>query len=895
MNDKHKLGVDKPWAKSVDNVLAGLETTSAGLSSQQAAARQARYGRNELPEPEAEPWWKNVLEAFIEPLALILLGAALISAVLGVIGGDTDNVKNAVLLFAIVVVMALVAVVTDNQANKALEELKKIQKNFARVMRDGVLQVLESSELVPGDIILLSEGDKVPADARVISEERSEVDEALLTGESLPVKKQTTPNIASASLAERTSMVFNGTNMQSGAITAVVVSTGIETELGAIWLDVSETEEALTPLQVQLAKLGQILMWGTLIVCFAVVGVSLFRGVDLITAFMTAVALAIAFIPEALGMIIMIALALGVREMVARDAIIKRLRAAEGLGSVSLVLTDKTGTLTVGDMRATHAWTLALGDSTVNGENDFVSQPDVQRLLRVAQLCNNLGNQTERAIAKLAALAGFEITADSRENRILEVAFSSARKMMSTIQPSPDNHGAVTLFTKGAPERLLDRCVLVLNGTGPISMTDTIRQQIEGQVASYEERGFRVLAFADRDLVDGVDIDEGSIEQELTFIGLIALSDPARPEVRDTIKALYGAGVTPKMITGDSPRTALAIAKDVGMVPATATMDEVVLGVELNEMFANGVEGLSEANLQRILAAHIFARTSPSNKIDLVRAHQRGGFLVAMSGDGVNDAPAIKQADIGVAMDSGTDVTKEVADVIIGGYSSISAAVEVGRAILQRTRLYTHALLSTNGAEVLIFIVAVAFGWSMPLTAVQLLLINVLGDAWLSIALATEKAEPDTMSQKPRDPKQGVITNWMYGSIAVQSVITTIILAVGFVIAGNYASTTALDAQATLMLQQSTVFSLFIVQKVLRSSFTARSLRFNLWTIGFFSNKWTLLSAAATVAMAVAAMFATGIFGMTPLPSALLPLLALGLIPPAVEELLKFGRRITGH
>ncbi len=876
-----------PWALSTDDTLRIFKTSTSGLSSADANGRQSEHGLNALPREKEESAVLKFLKTFLDPLTAILIAAAVISAAAGVFEHNSENINNAMLLLGIVIFMAGVSFFTDRQASRALSKLKDLQKSYARVYRDAKKIEVESENLVVGDIVHLNEGDKVPADGRIIECDRGEANEMLLTGESASVVKSTDTLKASCHLAERTNMVFAGSHLESGNLEFVVTAIGTKTELGKIWQELQNTDEAETPLQAQLNKLGKALMAGTLVVCVLIIAVYIYRGQPILEALVLAVALAIAFIPEALGAVITISLALGVREMVKHKAIIKRLRAAEGLGSVGVVCTDKTGTITFGKMTATHIWTAQGKAREINGDK-FTQNPEINRLMRVAHLCNDLGNPTEKALGELAAFVGFEITADSRRTRVHELAFTSDRKMMTVVHDL-SSEPALSVLVKGAPDRLIDLSTHYLNGDKKIRLNVAVRQDILAAINKFEEKGYRVLAFADRELP--YKYDAKRIEERLTFVGLVALSDPVRPEVKLTVAKMKKAGISAVMITGDSPLTALAIAKDAGIVPQSATSSAVLLGAEIDELLSVGIENLSHETITRISKTRVFARTSPSNKINIVRVFQKAGMLVAMSGDGVNDAPSLKQADVGIAMSNGTEITKETADVILtGSYSAIAEAVEVGRTILHRTRLYTHALLSTNGAEVLLFVVAVLAGWPAPLTAIQLLLINVLGDAWLSIALATEKADRGIMSEPPRRKTDNIITRYMFTSIGIQSIITTSILAVVFVLSGQYAQALGLDAKSTLVLQQSAVFSTFMVQKILRSSFTARSLKFNIWQIAVFSNQWSVLAALATVGLAFLGL-SLPVFGMTALPLALLPLLLLGLIPPVSEELLKFTRR----
>lgn len=891
------------WSKTADQVTQELKTDPVnGLSVTEIATRQIEFGKNSLPEEERETVWQSLINAFKDPLALILTAAAIISAVVHISKGETSELQQSVWIMAIVVFMVLVGYFTDRSAGNELEKLKALQKTVARAVRGGKLVDLEASELVPGDAIVLKQGDRVPADARVIRSTNGSVSEALLTGEPEAKEKSPAPIPSTSELAQRDNMVFAGTYVESGNLDALVTSTGVNTELGKIWNELSAVEETETPLQKQLEQLGRMLMIGTLIVCVAVILIYvIFQSYNIIDALLVAVALAIAFIPEALGAIITIALALGVREMVTKRAIIRKLRAAEGLGSVSVVCTDKTGTITFGKMTVTHIWTLDTDE--VNVEHQTLKRYSVEllRLMDVARLANNLSDPSELALGQLAEMAGFTITPEDRAARVKEFPFNSASKRMGVIHP--EKLGA-TFRSKGAPEILLERCTHILYQGKPREITSVDVERVRGQLSKFESQGYRVLAFAEREL--GAEHLNGHSpefrEDELTFVGLVALSDPARPEVAETVAKLREAGITAKMITGDSPITALSIAKSVGIVPQSASPSAVIEGRELAAWEAESrgsdketVAAWSEEKIKRIADTHIYARVTPRDKVLIVQALQRANKLTAMVGDGVNDAAALKQADVGIAMSTGTDIAKDVSDVVLTGtYSAIAAAVQVGRTILYRTRLYTHALLSTNGAEVGLFIVAAIAGWAIPLTALQLLVINLLGDSWLSIALATEREEKDVMQKPPRPSDEPVITPYMWLSILVQSVLVTVLMAISFVWAGDYARSAGLDAETGLALQRTAVFIMFMTQKVLRSAFTARSLRFNLWQIGFFSNKWSLIAAGITVVIAFAAIYVLNV-GMTAPPSEIVPaLIGLGLIPPVVEEGIKLARRAMG-
>ncbi len=880
------------WAYDETQVLSQLKVDKIeGLPDTEVAVRRDQYGLNSLPEEEPESVWQSLIESFTDPLALILTLAAVLSAIIGLIEGKTQELQQAAWIMGIVIFMTLVSYFTDRSASNELAKLKDLQKVFARIIRGGKQIQVESKEIVPGDMIFLTQGSRVPSDARIIDSVNATVNEALLTGEPFDVLKSAEALPADTPLSKRANMVYAGTFVTGGNITAVATGTGVKTELGKIWEELRTTEDTQTPLQRQLEQLGNMLLIGTLIVCVLVVLIYIvFQHYPILDALVVAVALAIAFIPEALGAIITIALALGVREMVQKKAIIRQLHAAEGLGSVSVICTDKTGTVTYGKMTATHMWGFDAGEVRLV---DFKAKGMAfEELLDIVRYANNLADPSEMALAKLAEAAGMAITTEERARREAEIPFNSSRKMMSTVNVNA--RGQRMLHTKGAPERLLARCAYVIKDGAQIRLTDADRQIIEEQKRQYEREGYRVLAFANRSLTTDIQPVTNEHETDLTFVGLVALSDPARPEVHVTVERLRKAGITAKMITGDSPTTALSIARDVGLVPRNATPDAVLEGQDIQAMAANGVEGMSPADVDRIARTNVFARVTPTDKVTIVKALQRSGALVAMTGDGVNDAPSLKAANIGIAMESGTDLAKDVSDVILTGtYEAIASAVQVGRTILYRARLYIHALLSTNASEVLTFVVAALAGWPVPLTAIQLLVINLLGDSWLSIALATEKPEANVMDKPPRPANEGVITPYMWFSIGVQSIVATLVMALAFLIARNETRTLGLadsSAQA-LAIQQTAIFTAFMVQKILRSAFTARSLNYNLWEIGLFSNRWSLYAALVTVVIAVAAVYLIPV-GMTPVPATILPtLFGLGLIPPVVEEAIKFIRK----
>lgn len=895
-----------PWAMSAAEVLKALKTRTEGLTVSEVEKRTTQYGLNAFPEPPSKGLIESLKDAFSDKMTRLLLVCAVISAVIGVTLSEIDPLIQAVLIVAIVVFMVLVAWFQDRKADDSMQKLKQSLMLNTAVIRDGADLEITTNRIVPGDIIRLKAGDKVPADARVLTSERGEVLEAILTGEPNPVSKHNNVVLkADIALAIRENMVFSGTDVVNGTITAVVVSTGLSTEFGKIRDLLTATESEETPLQGQLNNLADNLAKWTLIVCSIValiylardfaVFVSLFNALKTSTGVLKAatdtvlalaataiiaVSLAIAFIPEALPAVITMALAFASGEMEKEGALVRKMRAAEGLGSVTDICTDKTGTVTEGQMTVTNVFTLKHGSQKVADVLKMTGEPEVHRILDVARICTNLQSATEEAIANLARLAGFEVFATNDERRLKEAPFDSARKRMSILFKLD---GQTSLYSKGAPERIIERCIYALNGDKTITLTDEMRQSISKAIEGYQLQGMRCLAFADRIIRHHNGEELETFENDLTFIGIVVLSDPIRPEVPETVRLLNGAGITPRMITGDSRPVAWAIAREAGILSVNATIEAVLLCEALNGLDPEDLSTMPQALKDRVVRTVAFARAEPVHKILIVNVLKEAGRLVAMTGDGVNDAPSLKAAHVGIAMANGTDITKEVADVVLTKtYSAIASAVKIGRTVYNRTRLYAHALLSTNAVEVGYFVVSAVAGWLAPWTAVQLLWINVLGDSWLSMALATEKPESDVMKQKPQDPNEKFINKYMMTSITIQLVVVSLMLSIGHLLVlwltpAKTSTTPYFYGMAMLM---------FMVQKIARSSFTARSMKRSIVEIGFFSNPLTIYAALLTTALTAIA-FAIPYFGLAMTPTLFVWCLILGVIPALVEEVYK--------
>lgn len=551
------------WTVNPEETIQQLKTDPLqGLSQAEVSQRQGLHGPNTLPEKEKETLLQSLFDAFKDPLGLVLTGAAILSAVIGVIEGNATELQQAGWIMAIVVFMTLVSFYTDYFADREMEKLKSLQVDQATAIRGGKRVVIEAKALVPGDVIVLAQGDKVPSDARIIEANNATANEQLFTGEPYGVEKSASITLPSDTpLSQRANMVFGGSFITSGTLTAVITSIGVDTELGRIWEILVNTEEAPTPLQQQLEQLGKFLLLGTLAVCVLVVAIYvLVQQYPILDALVVAVALAIAFIPEALGAIIVIALALGAREMVKKQTIIRENYAAEGLGSVSVVCTDKTGTITYGNMSVTHLWGVGIGEIGIKDHAWSSLDGDLQRMIEIARYNNNLKDPTDKALGELVTIAGMPILPELRAYRRSEVPFDSARKRMSTLDTIGDR---VVLQVKGAPQILLPLCREALQNGAVIRFTERDRQATLEELHRFESEGYRVLALCYRDWHEPIRDLTADDERDLVFAGLVAISDPARPEVRTTLETLHRAGIQAKMITGDSPVTALSIARDI--------------------------------------------------------------------------------------------------------------------------------------------------------------------------------------------------------------------------------------------------------------------------------------------------------------------------------------------
>ena len=752
------------WSAPVDEVLARLATSADGLTSDQARERLAETGPNRLPPPEPTPWWRRALAQFQDTLIYILLASAAAKAALG------DWVDFTVIL-AVAVINAAIGLIQEGRAEKALAGIRTMLSVQADVRRDGGWERVDAEQLVPGDVVRLRAGDKVPADLRLIAASNLQAEESALTGESVPTSKDADVVAVDAGIGDRTDMVFSGTLITQGTARGVVTGTGQSTEVGKIQTMVDEVEPLETPLSRQLDAFGKALalLIAVMAVVMVVVGrvVHDFAGEELVSA---TIGFAVAAVPEGLPALVTIILALGVQQMARERAITRKLPAVEALGSVTTICSDKTGTLTKNEMTVRTVVTTAASyevtgigyapDGDIRRDDASVTladHADLAALVTVMARCNDavvrrddddrwalVGVPTDGALRTLALKGGFD--ADGW-TRLDVVPFDSQTKYMATLDRDPE--GGRLLLVKGAPDRVLDRCSHQRGADGRSEALD--RRRWEEHIDALGAQGLRVLAAAVGTPPAGDRIGDADLSQGLEIVGLVGIVDPPRPEAVDAIAKCRRAGIRVKMITGDHAGTALAIGREMGIVRGDGI--GVLTGADL--------ETMSNAQLREVVReVDVFARTSPEHKIRIVSALQHHREVVAMTGDGVNDAPALTQADVGVAMGiKGTEATKEAADVVLAddNFATIEHAVEEGRRIYDNVRKSVLFLLPTNGAQALVMLVAVLFGMTLPLEPVQVLWINMVTAVTLSLALAYEKAEPGIMDRAPRDPRASVV------------------------------------------------------------------------------------------------------------------------------------------
>ena len=898
----------RPWHSiPATGVIDTLQTDSdAGLSSQEANRRRQEYGDNSLKEAAAVPLWKKLAGQFSDLVIWILIVAAVIA---GLMGEWVDTFA----ILAIVLLNGIIGFMQEDRAERALASLQKLSSPMAKVLRDGAMHLLPASEMVPGDCILLEAGDNIPADARLLTAYSLRVQEAALTGESLPVEKNadcTLPD--NASLGDRRNMVYMGTVIAAGKASAVVVQTGMNTELGNIAGLLNRSEREQTPLQKRLAELGKVLVWVCLLIVAVIFGLQMMRGGKILETLLVSVSLAVAAVPEGLPAVVTMTLALGLQRMVKRNALVRKLPSVETLGSVTVICSDKTGTLTRNEMTVREVITASnrfrisgagyapqgdflqvdnLSDGQSAGESIITAldDPELLPLLTASARCNNatvsekdgeaniwqvIGDPTEGALMVAAMKAGIAAH-DSREKVLFEIPFDSERKTMSVVVQSQD--GRIVMHTKGAPEMILGKCDRERCGSAEVDLTDERRRAIMSSSSQLASKAFRVLALAYKDQASSS--PETNQENGLIFTGLVGMIDPPRDEARDAVKKCRIAGIRPVMITGDHPETALAIAKELHIADDNS---RVMSGAELDaasdEQLAVEVDTVS-----------VYARVSAEHKLRVVKALKLRGQVVAMTGDGVNDAPAVKAADIGIAMGvTGTDVTKEASDMILmdDNFASIVNAVEEGRGIFDNIQKFVHFLLSCNTSEVLLMFIAAIFGWPVPLVAIQILWINLVTDGLPALALGLEPPEKDIMHRPPRPTEQGVLTKQRGLLILYHGLLITSVTLAGFwmVYRGD---------ESQLARARTVTFAIAAFSQLF-FTFGCRSQRYTMPELGVFSNPWLFAAIAVSSLLQVSIMtlpFTQNVFAVsTHLTWEWVLIILLSMIPVTVIEVQKLIR-----
>lgn len=777
-----------PYRKTCEDVVFSLESSWSGLSEKEARHRIEKYGRNLLQEAPGEPLWRKILAQFLDPMIMMLIVAALVA-------GALQEFVDAVAILVIVFINGIIGFVQEYRAEKTMQSLKALAAARATVLRKGITLEIDAADLVPGDIVLVEAGQYVPADMRVCEAQLLNADESALTGESLAVKKHVEALPAEEALPDRTNMLFKGTVVAYGRGKGIVTATGMATELGAIARLLGETKIAPTPLQVKLADFGKKTGWAVLVICGIVLLSGLLQGQELFGMFLVAVALAVAAIPEALPAVITVALALGASSMAKKNALVKKVSAIETLGSVTCICSDKTGTLTQNRMSVSE-----------------ISAYDKHSLLIAAALCNTVtrgadglgGDPTETALYEAAEREGyFKDLLLGKYLFITELPFDSDRKMMTTVHRDVPGY---YVFCKGSVESIAAACI-----TMP-------RESVEKAEAMSAD-GLRVIAFAGKKLTElPAVMDVESLESNLEFYGLAGLIDPPRPEVMDAVRDCNRAGIMPVMITGDHPLTALAIARKIGIAAAS---DQVITGKELAALPPQKLE-------QAILGTRVFARVSPEQKLLIVKVLQKNNHYVAMTGDGVNDAPALKTANVGVAMGkNGTDVSRDAAQVVLldDNFATIVSAVREGRRIYDNIIKFVRFILPSNACEVLTIFLAPFFGLPLPLLPAQLLWVNLVTDSFPCLALGLEKEERNIMNRPPRPVDAGIFANGTGTyTIVIGMILTALVLGTQYIsiMTGSH--------------WQTMLFTVLCFSQLFHAV-AVRSPRDSIFTIGIFSNR----------------------------------------------------------
>ena len=842
------------WQMETKEAARRLETDEKqGLTSQMAAERLAQKGRNELAETDGKKslFWR-FLAQFDDFMILLLLGAAVVSVVISRLSGEND-VLDAVMILGIVVLNAVLGLFQESKAEKALEALKKMAAPHARVIRDGIVREIPAAEVVPGDLLLLETGDAVCADGRVVESRSLKTEESALTGEALPVEKTSVGGLPEeTATGDRKNMVLAGGYVVYGKGKVLVTATGMDTEMGRIAAMLSHTSDSMTPLQKKLEQTGKQLGIGALAICALIFCMGILQEKPPFSMFMTAVSLAVAAIPEGLPAIVTIVLAMGTSRMSEKHTIVRRLSAVETLGGAQVICSDKTGTLTQNRMQVT-TWT----DYSHREPKNEDLRETVANLFALCNDCNvsdgNLqGEPTEKALGEYAQSMGIDFAALRRDMpRVGEIPFSSARKRMTTLHKTEDGWISVT---KGAPDILLEKCAFCMEGSGQVPFDDrrkSMARMVNGEMAA---QALRVVAVAFRQWSEKPPLTEEALERNLVFAGMAGMVDPPRPEVKEAVHLCRQAGIRPVMITGDHVLTAEAIGRELGIYQKG---DCAVTGAELDEMSDKELETAAET-------CTVFARVAPEHKVRIVQAFQKRGNVVAMTGDGVNDAPALKTADIGCAMGkSGTEVAKGASDLILtdDNFATIVEAVREGRGIYDNIRKAVHFLLSSNIGEILTIFVTMLLGWAAPLLPIQLLWVNLVTDSLPAIALGMEPAEENIMERPPRKNTGSLFGDGLGGRILLEGVMIGVLALLAFGIGHVY-----FDQENGYAVGRTMAFAVLSLSQLVHA-FNMRG-EGSLGKLPFCSNKWLLMAFVVGVALQCVVIMMpplAGVFQVVPL------------------------------
>lgn len=869
-----------------------------GLSKDLAAKRLEENGPNKIESKKKKSLGKKIAEQIIDPMVILLIVASIVSAFTG------DKIECAIII-AIVIINAIMSIIQEGRAEDSVEALQKMSSPEASVIRDGKKIKVKAEELVVGDIVVIETGDIVPADMRLLESSNLQIDESSLTGESVAVEKNSEVIYDSeVGIGDRENFAFSSTIVTYGHGKGIVTQTGSDSEMGKIASSLHQVEDKDTPLQKQLNKLSKLLAILVVVVCIIVFIVGYFRtGDSLLDNLMVAVSLAVAAIPEGLTAVVTIVLSIGMNRMADRKAIVKSLVSVETLGATTAICSDKTGTLTQNEMTITKIWTnekeyevegsgyepkglIKLDDEKIEDEEN------IKLLMTISTLCNDadltregdqykiIGDPTEGAMLTFSEKWGIvQEDLEEKHPRIEEIPFDSDRKMMTTFHNIEENYKSMT---KGAPDIIISNSSKILLNGEIVDFTEDLKKKAMDENKNLAKQALRVMAYAFRefDSIKNEELTSENIEREMVFVGLTGMIDPPRPEAKKAVAECRSSGIDVIMITGDYLETAFAIARDLGIADSK---DQAIEGKELNNMSDEEIRKIAKEK-------RVFARVSPQNKVQLVNALQENGEIVAMTGDGVNDAPAIKNADIGISMGiTGTDVAKDTANMILvdDNFATIVNAVEEGRIIFSNIRKFVSFLLSCNIAEVLIVFLSILFGLPSPLTPIQLLWLNLVTDAFPALALGVEPGEKDIMERQPRDPKESIISGDLKNSLIVQSIAITFSVLISYIIGLKLIFPGNIEGAHTM------VFATLITSELLRA-FSVRSTKYTLKELGIGSNKQLIKANILSFALLLLVMYVGPLrflFELELITWQWIIILALAFIPLILGEVHKISAR----